>query len=189
MHATRSASRLCHGMSWQHLHPPVFQPAWLREMVAPRHTHLCPAAPQRRSPPRLSRQPRLAPEEDRGAGGPPPPGLLPPSARRPGSPGSAAPVRGGSGLPALRSCSRLLLAFGGVPAACPGFGERRSASGGGLEGCESDAGPQAKQRGMAAHGQTAITLYSVSNYNFGTKEAKVEKDVSVQDRLLRMQSK
>ena len=87
--------------------------------------------------------------------------------------------------PAPACCSR----SGGCPLLAPASGSVGALRVGGLEGCESDAGPQAKQRGMAAHGQTAITLYSVSNYNFGTKEAKVEKDVSVQDRLLRMQRK
>lgn len=38
-------------------------------------------------------------------------------------------------------------------------------------------------------GQTAYTVYPTSNYNFGTKPAKLEKDASVSDRLNRMRNK
>lgn len=38
-------------------------------------------------------------------------------------------------------------------------------------------------------GQTAYTLYPVSNYTFGTKGPKIEKDSSVADRLARMKFK
>lgn len=37
--------------------------------------------------------------------------------------------------------------------------------------------------------QTMITAYPVSNYNFGAKAAKLEKDRSTQERLLRMEDK
>ena len=35
----------------------------------------------------------------------------------------------------------------------------------------------------------ALSIYSVANYNFGTKAAKVEKDANVSERLARMEQK
>ena len=37
--------------------------------------------------------------------------------------------------------------------------------------------------------QTPVTAYPVKNYNFGAKAAKLEKDRSTQDRLLRLEDK
>ncbi len=38
-------------------------------------------------------------------------------------------------------------------------------------------------------GQTSVTVYSSSNYKYGTKAPKQEKDRSVDARFLRMQQK
>ena len=40
-----------------------------------------------------------------------------------------------------------------------------------------------------AGNQVALSIYSVANYNFGTKAAKVEKDANVSERLARMEQK
>ncbi len=37
--------------------------------------------------------------------------------------------------------------------------------------------------------QVALSIYSVANYNFGTKAEKVEKDANVSERLARMEQK
>jgi hypothetical protein len=43
------------------------------------------------------------------------------------------------------------------------------------------------QRGPS--GQTAYTVYPINNYTFGTKNAKLEKDKSVADRMERLKAK
>jgi hypothetical protein len=43
------------------------------------------------------------------------------------------------------------------------------------------------QRGPS--GQTAYTVYPISNYTFGTKGAKHEKDKSVAERMERLKAK
>lgn len=44
-------------------------------------------------------------------------------------------------------------------------------------------------QGRQANGQTSYTLHPISNYTFGTKAPKVEKDTSVKERLDRMKHK
>lgn len=42
---------------------------------------------------------------------------------------------------------------------------------------------------MAARGTTVLNVYPVGNYTFGTKDAKVEKDSSVPEKLDRLKAK
>ena len=44
-------------------------------------------------------------------------------------------------------------------------------------------------QGRQANGQTSYALHPISNYTFGTKAPKVEKDTSVKERLDRMKHK
>lgn len=41
----------------------------------------------------------------------------------------------------------------------------------------------------ASSGSAAVTAYPVKNYNFGAKAAKLEKDRSTLERLVRMEDK